>query len=298
MVSKKRVNHFSIFERLFFKWFRHSMSDETYAKWSMKRRFGNIKIDLENPKTFNEKIQWLKLHDRKPIYTKLVDKYAVREHVESLTDKKYLTKLIGVWDRAEDINFDELPESFVLKTTQASGTNIIVKDKSKLNIKDTLNKLTRWLEINYYKKGREWVYKDVAAKIICEELLADEEGNIPLDFKFFCFNGQPTFVQLDLDRFGTHERLFYDMEWQVQPFGFRFPKSDKEMPIPENFNEMVTLAKTLAKDIPFCRIDFYALPKIIFGEITFYPSNGTAPFHPVEWDLKLGELIKLPAKND
>jgi hypothetical protein len=218
----------------------------------------------------------------------------VREYIASTLDKKYLSELIGVWDRAEQINFDELPNSFVLKTTHASGTNIIVKDKSKLNINDTVRELNNWLEINYYQIRREWVYKDVKPRIICEELLSDQDGNIPSDFKFFCFNGKPTFVQLDLDRFGSHNRVFYDMEWRVQPFEYLYPKSNKTTVRPINLEEMILLAEKISKDIPFCRVDFYHLPKIVFGEITFYPENGISPFHPVKWDLKFGELLDLP----
>jgi len=291
-MGNNNIDHFSVFEKIIFKCSRDFMSDKRYAQWSMKRWFGDF--DVENPNTFNEKIQWLKLYNRKDLYTQLVDKYSVREYVASTLDEKYLSELIGVWDRAEQINFDELPDSFVLKTTQASGTNIIVNEKSKLNIDDTLKKLNNWLEVNYYKVGREWAYKNVKPRIICEELLSDQEGNIPTDFKFFCFNGRPAYIQLDLDRFGSHERVFYDTQWNHQSFGLYYPKSNKTVPKPDNLDEMIELAKKLSKDIPFCRVDFYTLPKIVFGEITFYPGNGIEAFHPAEWDLRFGGLLDLP----
>ena len=281
----------NIFQKIYFKLFDSYLSDKAHGKFILNRWLRSSNIDA--PKTFNEKIQWIKLNDRNDLYTKLVDKYSVREYVEGKIGSDYLTKLIGVWDSSDDIDFNKLPDSFVLKTTQASGTNIIVHDKSRINKSEVRNKLYEWLKINYYKIGREWAYKDVQPKIICEELLQDESNAIPTDFKFFCFNGNPKFVQLDLDRFGNHERVFYDMDWKKQDFTLLYPLSYKEIDKPEKFEIMVRLASILSENIPFCRVDLYTLPRVVFGEMTFYPGNGTEQFFPERYDLELGNLINL-----
>lgn len=251
-------------------------------------------IDWENPKTFNEKLQWLKINDRNPEHTKMVDKYEVREYISKTIGEEYLIPLLGVWNNVDDINFDELPEKFVLKCTHGSACNIICPDKSKLNIKEAKKKLKKWMKINYYYLSREWPYKNVKPRIIAEKFMVDSKSDDLKDYKFFCFNGNVkcSFVASERDK--DLKVTFFDKQWNVLPFERSHPKSDIEISKPINYEKMVDLAEKLSKDEKFIRVDFYEINKnIYFGELTYYPGAGFEAFQPEEYDYKLGEWIVL-----
>jgi len=274
---------------------RNFLSDYSFADYQLKRLMGDGCIS--EPITFNEKIQWIKLYDRNPIYTKLSDKLLVRDYISKKIGSDYLNELLCVFDDADQIDFEKLPNQFILKCNHGSGYNLIIPDKKKISHVDVRAIFKKWQKINYYDIGREWCYKDINRKIVCEKLLADESGGAPLDYKFFCFNGEPIFIQVDLDRFDNHTRLFFDTSWNKQDFELHYKGTTKTIDPPIYLSTMVNLARKLASDFAFVRVDFYALPAIVFGELTFYPGNGSEEFRPFEWDIKLGQLLNLPIKK-
>lgn len=285
-------DHFSVWHKFAFWLSRRWLDDKTYAQWLLNRWLGGGNIT--HPITFNEKIQWLKLYNRDPLYHDLVDKYAVRKYVLDKIGDSYLNECYGVYDDPNQIDFSQLPDRFVLKATHGSGMNFLIEDKKKLDSAQVVKQLQEWLQVNYYLIGREWAYKGVKPRLICERLLVDESGNLPLDYKVFCFNGIPLFVQVDVDRFANHTRAFFDTNWIQQDFELLYPLPSEQIICPSHLEEMLNCAQALASTIPFVRIDFYAIPEIFFGEMTFYPENGCGPFRPLEWDERLGKLIKLP----
>lgn len=273
---------------------RNCVPGEVYLKLLYQLRM-NKKLDLKNPQTFNEKLQWLKLYHRKAEYTMMVDKYAVREYIVNTIGEEYLIPLLGVWDRFEEINFDQLPDQFVLKCTHDSGGLVICKDKTKLDIESAKRKITKSLRHNYYWFNREWPYKNVKPRIIAEKYMVDESGYELKDYKFFCFNGVPKLVQVDFDRFKNHKRNIYDENWNFLDLQILY-SNDVETIIrrPPKLDEMLNLAWKLSKDKPHARIDFYSIgDEVYFGEITFYHGSGMEPFDPVEWNDILGSWINL-----
>ena len=277
--------------------FYDSMDDEEFLKRKFKT---NLKYDLNllSPNTFSEKIQWLKINDRKDIYTILVDKYKVREYIKEKLGEEYLIPLIGIWDDPDDIDFNKLPDQFVLKCNHNSGLGMcICKDKSKLDISKVRRELKKGLKQDYYLTGREWPYKNVSRKIIAEKYMKNEHETELKDYKFFCFNGEPKYCQVISDR-STNETIdFFDMKWNHQEFiGLNSKCSNSKHPIakPVTFEKMKEFAYILAKNTKFVRIDFYEIErKLYFGEITFYPASGFGNFKPSEWNEKLGEMINL-----
>lgn len=275
-----------------------------FREQRIKNRFKELMgydLNLENPKTFNEKIQWLKLFYHNPIITKCTDKYLVRDYIKEKIGDKYLIPLLGVWDRPEDIDFDKLPNKFVLKVNWGCGQNIIVKDKTQLNYNDIIEKLRNWLFPfeNHYYYNFEWQYKNIIPKIICEKYI-EQINNQLYDYKVFCFNGEPKYIQVDIDRFSDHKRCIYDINWNKQEFktgnGFKFYELEIEKP--NNLNLMIDLSKILSKEFVLLRVDFYEVEKQIFiGELTFTHGNGTERFNINEWDTKLGDLLKLPKRK-
>ena len=252
--------------------------------------------NLKNPKTFNEKLQWLKLHDRNPEYTKMVDKYEVRKYIADKVGEEYLIPLLGVWDSADDVDFDSLPNQFVLKCNHNSGTGMVIcKDKSSLDIDATREKLRQGLKEKYFYSGREWPYKNVKPRIIAEKYMVDESGIELKDYKIFCFNGEPEYVEVDLNRHIEHKLNPYDFDWN--PLNFcDSSKNDYSADIkrPEKIEEMRKIAKKLADGIDYIRVDFYSInSKIYIGELTFYPGSGFIKFEPIEIDLKYGQLLQL-----
>lgn len=258
----------------------------------------NYKLDLYHPKTFNEKLQWLKIYNRKSEYTSMVDKYAVKEYVAKIIGEEYIIPTFGVWDSPDEIDFGKLPRKFVLKTTNGGGSDgvIVCTDKSKLDLSSVRKKMKKALKLNIYSLYREWPYKNVKHRIIAEYLLeVDGDTNID-DYKLFCFNGTVKLFKIDFDRHTMHKANYYDPKLNLLDLQEDVCPPDYNRPIkmPTNINKMIELAEVLSKDVPFVRIDFYNINgKIYFGEITFFPAGGLGTFTPREWDIKLGEYIKL-----
>ena len=279
----------------FFKW----IPDEKYIKIKYKLEM-NQKFNLKEPRTFNEKLQWLKLYDRKPEYTKMVDKYEAKKYVADIIGEEYIIPTLGVWDKFEDIEFDKLPKQFVLKPTHTSGNVFICKDKEKINYKQLRKMINKWLKRDYYLVHREWPYKNIKPKIIAEQYMVDDSGMKLKDYKFFCFNGIAQTILVCSNRNGSFKNTnFYDINWNLQPFTREKHKnSNEQIKKPKNLDEMITVAEKLSKDIPFVRVDLYEINgKVYFGELTFYPSSGFEGFEPEEWDKKLGDMLELPTKN-
>lgn len=275
-------------------------NDETYLKilYFLKR---HRRLNLNNPKTFSEKIQWLKLYDRKREYTMMVDKYAVKEYVAGIIGHEYIIPTIGVWDRPEDIEWDKLPDKFVLKTTHGGGSVgvVICRDKKDFDKKRALNKLRKSLKQDIYMQLREWPYKDVKKRIIAEPLLENSiVSDLDLtDYKFYCFNGNPMYCQVIRDRHKKETIDFFDMDWNHQHFIGLNPlavHSDGILSIPKGFVDMKRIAQQLSSGNTFSRIDLYEVNgRIYFGEITLYPASGLGKFTPDCYNRKLGEMINL-----
>lgn len=275
-----------------------TVEDEKYLKAIYFVNTGQ-ELNLERPKSFNEKLQWLKLYDRKPEYNILVDKYEVKNYVASLIGEQYIIPTIGIWNKYEDINFDDLPEKFALKCTHDSGSCVICNNKLLLDLKTVKEKITRCLSTNPYYATREWPYKDVKPRIIAEELLmGTSEKTIPPDYKFFCFSGKPKVVMTVA---GGHDdetkvvRRMYDMDWNLLDVGLRGKENVKVAEEkPKGFNEMYQLARKLSQGFIHIRVDFYYVEnRIYFGEMTFYHMSGYEIFKPDRWNDKLGEFINL-----
>ncbi|WP_289041328.1 ATP-grasp fold amidoligase family protein [uncultured Zobellia sp.] len=255
------------------------------------------KLDLERPVEFNQKIQWLKVYYKRDLLTQLVDKYDVREYVKDKIGEQYLNELIGVYKKPSEINFDTLPQQFVIKATHGFHFNILVNDKSKFNKRKAKLLLHKWIRKNqYWRGGLEWAYKNAEPKIIVEKYLEELGKEDINDYKFFCFNGEPKFLNIDIDRGSTLKRAYYDIEWNKLPVRrAHIQQLENELPKPPNFEKMIEIARTLAFDFPFVRVDLYNLDgKIIFGEMTFYPGDGRLDFSPDEYNTIFGNYIKLP----
>ncbi len=272
------------------------MDDEAYLKRVFQYSLGRP-LDLEHPITFNEKLQWLKLHDRRPLYTQLVDKLTAKAFVAKMIGPEYVIPVIaGPWDSVDEINFDSLPNQFVLKCTHDSGGLVICRDKTRLDQNATKAKLAKSMSRNFYWANREWPYKDVRPRVFAEQYLEDESGDLT-DYKFFTFHGEPFCVQIDYDRFTDHHRSFYSLDWTYLPFTTCYP-TDPSHPIekPACFDEMLRIVRLLSSGMfSFLRLDMYVVgnrPK--FGEYTFYHGSGLEQFTPPEWDGILGAQLRLP----
>lgn len=258
------------------------------------------KLNLKNPKTFNEKLQWLKLYNRKPEYTIMVDKVKAKEYVASIIGEEYIIPTLGVWDDPDDIDFDALPNQFVLKCNHNSGTGMcICRDKSKLDIPKVKAELRKGLKENYFLHGREWPYKNVPRKILAEKFMVDESGTDLKDYKIMCFNGEVQCSFVCIDRYSQDGMKinFYDKDWNRLPFKRVYPNTDNDVPKPRRYEDMIKLSELLGAKIPFARIDFYEINgNLYFGEITLFPGSGMEEFSPELWDEKLGKLIILPPR--
>ena len=275
----------------------HILPDKMYIKLKFFSRMGKFP-DLKKPKTFNEKLQWLKLYDRKPIYTTMVDKYDVKKYVADIIGEEYIIPTLGVWDRFDDIDFEKLPNQFVLKCTHDSGGLVICRDKSEFDRDAAKRKVEKYLKTNYYFLGREWPYKNVKPRIIAEKYMDDGVGGLR-DYKFFCFNNEPQFIYISqgMEDHSTAKISFYDLNGEEMPFKRSDYRSFESTPdMPATLSEMIEYSHKLADKIncPFVRIDFYCVEgKTYFGEITFSPCSGMMPFEPSAWDEILGEKINL-----
>ncbi len=270
------------------------LPDDKYLKKLFKAYF-HKELDLENPVTFNEKLQWLKLYNRKPEYTTMVDKYKVREYIAQTLGEEYLIPLLGVWDDPDEIDFDALPDQFVLKCNHNSGLGMcICKDKSKLDIPKVKAELRKGLKQDYYLTGREWPYKDVPRKIICEKFMSDGIKEDLRDYKFFCFNGAPKFMYISNDNSENATTDFFDMDFNHLEMRMKDPNSRVLPQKPHLFDEMREIAEELSRGIPFVRVDLYVVgDRIFFGELTFFHNSGFVTIHPDYLGKKLGDWIIL-----
>jgi len=273
------------------------MPDKKFLETKFKIQMGK-KLNLDNPKTFNEKLQWLKLYDRNPLYTTLVDKYAVRQYIKDTIGEEYLIPLVGgPWKTFDEIDFDALPDQFVLKCTHDSGGLVICRDKSKLDKEKARRKIEKCLKTNYYYGNREWPYKNVPPQIIAEKYMTDTLTAELRDYKFFCFDGMVKALFIATERANETEETkfdFFDENFQHLPFTNGHPNAAKLPEKPKRFELMKELAAKLSKGIPHVRVDFYEVDeKVYFGELTFFHWSGLVPFNPPEWDQKVGDWITL-----
>jgi hypothetical protein len=262
----------------------------TFMVTNMRLGFRYYWLNLNNPNSFNEKLNYLKLHQRNPLGTIVADKYAVREYVKAKLGEDILIPLLGVYEKASLIPFDTLPDQFVLKANHGSGWNIFCKNKSELNTVRVARILDGWLKKNAFYLSREYQYREIRPLVLCEQLL----GHNIKDYKIFCNRGIPFMIQVDVDRFINHRRSFFDLEWNLQDFGIRYQVSSSEIQRPENLDEMLTIAKRLSEDFIFSRIDLYSVDgKVYFGEITLFPGGGNEPFLQTSQDFALGNMVTL-----
>ncbi len=271
----------------------NSLPDKEYLEIIGKERTGEY-LDLDNPKSFNEKLQWLKLYDHNPLYHVLVDKYEVKKYIRESIGEKYVIPTLGVWDKFEEIDFSSLPDEFVLKCTHDSGSIELIRRKSGIDIERLKNKFDVCLKRDYSLLAREWSYKDVVPRIIAEKMI-DVPDNIR-DYKLFVFNGEVKIIQVDINRFGEHKRIIYSRNWEYLPVTLQYP-TDKSLieKKPEQLEEAIFLAEKLGSNIHHVRIDFYFVSgRIYFGEMTFYHEAGFGMIYPPEWNLKLGSWITVP----
>lgn len=277
---------------------RHISNDRRYLQWEYFLGMKKI-LNLKTPLTFNEKIQWMKLYDRNPLYTTLVDKATVKDYiVEVMGNDDIIIPTIGIWDRFDDINFEKLPDSFVLKTTHDSGGVIVCPEKLKLDIEAARKKLEKSLAHNYYLEHREWPYKHVRPRIIAEKYLVDESGTELKDYKFFCFNGEPKMLFIATDRPFDTRFDFFDIDFNHLPFTQGHPHAIKPIEKPRNFEKMIEIARQLSKGLNQVRVDLYNVDgKIYFGELTFAHFSGNVPFKPAIWDRTIGDWWTLPEKT-
>ena len=270
------------------------LSDEVLIKKMFKVRMG-YSLNLDNPKTFNEKLQWLKLNDRKDYYTNLVDKYEAKKHVAKLIGKEYIIPTLGIYDNFNDIDFTKLPDQFVIKCTHDSGGLAVIKDKKKMDIKKVKKKINKSLKRNFYYNYREWPYKNVKPRIIVEQYMEDCDAGELVDYKIMCFNGRAKMIFTCTERFGDGLKVtFFDLDWNKLPFTRHYPTSNKIIKKPKNLNKMIRFSEELSSGIPFVRMDWYEINgKLYFGEYTFFPGSGYEEFDPQSWDKKIGDWINL-----
>lgn len=271
------------------------LPDKVYIQlyyFAQFKRFCNFK----NPKTYNEKLQWLKLHDRNPMYTKIVDKYEAKEYVSSIIGDEYIIPTLGVWDCVDEIDINTLPDQFVLKCTHDSEGVVICKNKSEFDFESTKQLLNKCLKNNFYYIGREWPYKNIKPRVIAEEYMEDSIYGELRDYKFFCFNGEPKVMFIASNRSNGDVRFdYYDLKFNHLNIRQKYNHSDIRIDKPVNFNKMIELSRILSKNFSHLRVDFYEVNgKVYFGELTFYHFSGFMPFEPGDWDMKFGDWIKLP----
>lgn len=273
------------------------MSDEKYIKLEYRLKF-NKRLNLNNPKTYNEKLQWLKLNDRKKIYTTMVDKYEAKNYVANIIGEEHIIPTIDVYDNFEEIDFDSLPNRFVIKPTHTSGNVFVCKDKNTIDYKKLKKEVNQWIKRRYYNNHREWPYKNIKPKIIIEKYMVDESGTELKDYKFFCFNGEPKMLFVAVDRPFDTKFNFYDMNFKKLPFMQHYNNFEKTIEKPKGFEKMIELSRKLSKDIPHVRVDFYDINgKVYFGELTFYHFGGLEKFEPGDWDKKIGDMLQLPKEK-
>lgn len=269
--------------------------DAVYLKLLYYARTGK-KLNLKNPKRFNEKIQWIKIYDHDPLYTMLADKYRVKDYIEKKIGAEYIIPTLGVWDSFEEIDFDKLPDQFVLKCNHDSGGLVICKDKSKLDMVKAKEKIEYCLKKNYFYQNREWAYKNIKRVIIAEKYMEDHITKDIQDYKFMCFGGKVQCIFVCSERYsGSGLKVtFFDTDWNVLPFERHYMKSSVAIEKPQNLRKMIALSEKLSEGIRFVRVDLYEINgQVYFGEMTFYPGSGMEEFRPDEWDYTLGDWIDI-----
>jgi len=274
------------------------MDDKTYIELCFEENLG-YKLDWNNIQTFNEKLQWLKLYNKNAFYTNMVDKYEVKKIIENKMGKEYVIPTIGVYNSWDEINFNSLPDKFVIKCTHDSGGVFICTNKEKLNKKSLRNRINKKLKRNFFYNAREWPYKNVRPRIIIEKYMIDEYTSELRDYKFFCFNGKVKFFKIDFNRFTNHQANYYDTDGNLLEFGEKVcpPDFNAKLNMPYNLKKMIKLAEKISHNVPFIRVDFYEInKKIFFGEFTFYPAGGFGKFIPEKWDKIIGDMLELPNK--
>ncbi|ULT56201.1 glycosyl transferase [Neobacillus drentensis] len=281
-----------------------------YLNWLPDKAYLNImyisrmkkKLDLNNPKTFNEKLQWLKIYDRNPKYIQMVDKYEAKKYITEKIGPDFIIPTYGVWDSFDDINIERLPDQFVLKCTHDCGGLVICRDKKTLDMESARSKINRCLQRNYFYNGREWPYKNVKPRVIAEKYMRDPSSIVLKDYKFYCFNGKPEFVQLSqgMEKHSTASMAFLNLDWERLPFERSdFLRIDKIPPKPLNFELMKTFAEELSQGHLFLRVDLYEINgRVYFSELTFSPTSGFIPIQPPEYDLQVGRLLELPKNTN
>lgn len=276
-------------------------SDKAYLQIMYRLKMGK-KLNVDCPKSFSEKLQWLKLYNRKPEYTMMVDKVKVKDYVASVLGEEYIIPTLGVWDNPDNIDFEKLPDRFVIKCNHNSGLGMFIcKDKSKMDIDKVKENLRKGLAQNYYMEYREWPYKDVPRRILAEKYIDPMPGKRDLpDYKFFCFDGEPKYCQVITGRETNMCIDFFDQDWNHQPFHEprNYPFASPTPQKPDNYEMMWNAARKLSEGLPFSRIDFYDVGEsVYFGEITFFPTNGMGGFDPDYYDNLIGDMITLPGEK-
>lgn len=274
------------------------LPDKLYLKLFHRLHLG-YGLNLKHPKTYQEKLQWLKLYNRNPEYTIMADKVKAKEWAGSRIGWEHIIPTIGVWKTPNEINFDTLPDKFVIKCNHNSGLGMcICNDKSKLNIKKVKKALRRGVKQNYFLHAREWPYKDIPRRILAEQFMTDGHNSNLSDYKFFCFNGEPFMMYVSQDNAENPTTDFFDMNYNRLPIRMKDPNSATPPSKPEEFEEMRRFARILSKGIPHVRVDFYVINHCVyFGEMTFFHNAGGTKIYPEEWNYKLGDLIELPSRK-
>lgn len=275
--------------------FFDQMSDEKFLIKMFKARTGR-NLNLSNPQTFNEKLQWLKLYDHNERYTVMVDKYKAKEYVSNIIGSEYIIPTLDAWKSVEEIDWESLPDQFVIKCTHDSGGLIICKDKSQLNKEKAKTKLKKCMKSDYYKRYREWPYKNVERKIIAEKYMTDDNNSSQLtDYKIYTFDGKAKMIMINKDRGIDTKADYFDTDYQWLDFSWGYPHAEVKPQKPKCFEKMIELAEKLAKDTYELRVDFYEVNgQIYFGEMTFFDGSGFDKIEPIEWDYKIGSWVKLP----
>lgn len=253
------------------------------------------RLNLKNPRTYNEKLQWLKVHNRKPVYNRMVDKYEAKQYIAEKIGEAYTIPTLGVWERFEDIDVASLPDRFVLKCTHDSGGLVVVRDKAQMDLAAAKSKIEKSLKTNYYYHGREWPYKDVKPRILAESYVEDPELKELRDYKFYCFQGVPRLMAIFCGRSaGATTADYFDMSFQPVDLTWGYAKAEKTPAKPENFEKMQEFAALLSKDVPALRVDFYEVNgKVYVGELTFFDGSGFDVIQPIEWDERMGSWLDL-----
>lgn len=275
------------------------LPDRAYISLLYRMRLGKWP-NLKNPKSYNEKLQWIKLYDRRPEYSIMVDKYEVKKYVAERIGEEYIIPTLGVWNSFDEIDFNQLPDQFVLKCTHDSGGLVICKDKSRLDLNAARKKIENSLKDNYFWNSREWPYKNVKPRIIAEKYMVDESGVELKDYKLFAFDGEPKYIEVDFDRYlGGHKRNLYTLNWEYMDVRNKHPNAPEiQIAKPECLEKLIELSRKLSEGIPHVRTDFYVInEKIYFGELTFFHGSGMQKFEPESFEIEMGNWLTLPEKK-